>query len=309
MLGAGISTHALGGPSPFDLLDDYFRGSMVVTLTALMIWVFYRTLQLAYARELEPTRSLWTELKTKLPMQVLPLIVFPVFLASFTATKSAILPLVGFRFDHTFANLDKAVFATDPWRITHSMFGPLSTGVIQAIYVPIWVAALAYSQSLITFFGTIRTIGVFYTAMLLTWFAGGFVTAYLLSAAGPIFSHLIDAKLGSRFEPLKDRLANLLDAEAPFLKGPQYLLEGVSSPQAYYGGGISAMPSMHVAAVTIFVLAARRTAWFIPSCVFAAAIVVGSIHSGYHYAIDAPVAAIIAYASWQLAERWTPTSL
>jgi membrane-associated phospholipid phosphatase len=83
------------------------------------------------------------------------------------------------------------------------------------------------------------------------------------------------------------------------MTGPSYLEEGVRSGTAYWGGGVSAMPSMHIAAAILYLLAARRTFWFIPACLFAVIIFVGSIHSGYHYAVDGIVAAAIACACWR----------
>jgi membrane-associated phospholipid phosphatase len=72
---------------------------------------------------------------------------------------------------------------------------------------------------------------------------------------------------------------------------------------AMKGSGISAMPSMHIATATIFVLAARRTAWLVPAVTFWAMTFIGSVYLGYHYAVDAPVAAVVAALCWAASAR------
>jgi len=66
--------------------------------------------------------------------------------------------------------------------------------------------------------------------------------------------------------------------------------------------GISAMPSMHVGSSIILMLAAyRMNRWFGRAmAVFAATILVGSVHLGWHYAVDGIFAAIIAAGLWKV---------
>src|SRR5262249_58753681 len=59
-------------------------------------------------------------------------------------------------------------------------------------------------------------------------------------------------------------------------------------------GGMTAMPSMHIATCTSFALVAfgvnRRLGWLFAA--FAVIVQVGSVHLGWHYAIDGYVAAV-----------------
>lgn len=54
------------------------------------------------------------------------------------------------------------------------------------------------------------------------------------------------------------------------------------------GMGISAMPSMHNSIAFLYVLAAGRSRWWVRTAAgaFAAAILVGSVHLGWHYLAD-----------------------
>lgn len=69
------------------------------------------------------------------------------------------------------------------------------------------------------------------------------------------------------------------------------------------------MPSMHNASAALFALAFfqvnRKIGWFFT--VYAAVILVGSVHLGWHYAIDGYAGIAIAALSWWLAghlARW-----
>ena len=82
--------------------------------------------------------------------------------------------------------------------------------------------------------------------------------------------------------------------------------------QSYKAGfgpveGVSAMPSMHVGTTILFILCAReakivwlqRFAW-----VFSALIFLGSIHLGWHYAVDGYAGALVALLCWKLSGLW-----
>jgi len=67
-----------------------------------------------------------------------------------------------------------------------------------------------------------------------------------------------------------------------------------------YGWGLMALPSLHVAAVTLYALFAwgegRFMRWL--TILFAVCIFLGSLLSGWHYAIDGYAGALIAAALW-----------
>ena len=87
------------------------------------------------------------------------------------------------------------------------------------------------------------------------------------------------------------------------MKSQRYLAAGMTSKIALKGGGVSAMPSMHMATATLLVIAAWRTRWLWLALLFWALTFFGSVYLGYHYAVDAPVAAAIAIPCWIAASR------
>jgi membrane-associated phospholipid phosphatase len=70
-------------------------------------------------------------------------------------------------------------------------------------------------------------------------------------------------------------------------------------------GGISAMPSLHVASSVLLALygfrVSRAHGWCLTA--FALMIFLGSIHLGWHYAVDGYLGAAVAFGSWAIAIR------
>ena len=170
-------------------------------------------------------------------------------------------------------------------------------------YAIVWALCLVFTGALMTAFASRRTVATYYTAMMLSWFVGGFLLAYALSCAGPVFAHLADPSMADRFAPLRAELLAALGPDNIVMTSQRYLEAGIDSRIALKGGGISAMPSMHIATVTIMLIAAWRTRWRLLALLFWVLTFFGSVYLGYHYAVDAPVAAAVAWVCWKMAEQ------
>lgn len=236
-------------------------------------------------------------------MLLLPIVLFPAFFSFYSTAKLGIPVLRGFAADRTLADLDTALLGTDAWRVPHALLGRSAMWLIEFCYVPLWFAALGLSQILVPMLASRRFAGRFALALMLSWLIGGVLVAYLLPSAGPIFAHLVDPEFGRRFAPLSASLREIAPDDSYVLSGVAYLESGLRTPGGVAGGGISAMPSMHVATAVLLALAARRTSWFAPATGFAVVIYVGSIHTGFHYALDGIVSAVITFACWRASER------
>jgi hypothetical protein len=239
-----------------------------------------------------------------MPGLFLSAIVLPLFLAGFTASKTAIPFIVGYNWDSTFADLDVLVLGENAWQITHAWLGFRWVGVLEWAYTFGWGLVFLVGSSLVAIHAQRRDLATFFTAMFLTWMIGGFVVAYGFSAAGPVFVHLVEPTSGTRFQELRETLAGNLAPEGLLRTTQSYLESSLHDHTAYKGGGISAMPSMHIGAASIFVLATRRSSLFLPSIAFWIVIFVLSAYFGYHYWIDAIPAAAIAWLSWAAAESY-----
>jgi membrane-associated phospholipid phosphatase len=82
----------------------------------------------------------------------------------------------------------------------------------------------------------------------------------------------------------------------------KYLAASVTAHVAFKGGGISAMPSMHLGAASIYIFAAQRTKWLVPAVLFWLTIFVLSGYFGYHYWVDGLGATVIAWLCWCASE-------
>ena len=288
-----------GATSPWQIFTRYFETAAIILSFAIIFWAAFRGVQLIAARSQTPLVEMNADLKERLPLLSLPLLIFPLFMSLFSAAKSGI-GAGGFRYDRTLADLDLWLFGVDPWRLTHAVASPSTAAVINFLYVPVWMAVLAYTTSMIPLLAKRETVLRFYVAMMLAWLIGNTV-AINLSSAGPIFVQMLDPDLAARFGPLKASLALKLDHDALILEGQRYL--AANHGKSAYGGGISAMPSMHVAFASLSTMFAYRTPWFVPAVAFTFAIFFGSIFSGYHYFSDGIVGAAVAGLSFGLA-RW-----
>jgi hypothetical protein len=228
----------------------------------------------------------------------------------FTPFKIMIGHVQGFPFDAALAGLDRAIFlGTDPWRLTHALFGSApATFVLHMAYnmwfVMMWLSIIYFMLRP----ELVRLRARYILAFLLCWMIVGSLGAYFLASAGPCF---YERAFGDpQFAPLMARL-HALDAELKAiypafgvhgLRLQDMLWGGFTAKRELFGGGISAMPSMHVSIAVLMALAARQLNRRLGRVmtVFAAMIWIGSVHFGWHYATDGLVALGLTLAIWKL---------
>ncbi len=240
---------------------------------------------------------------------IAPIVVCTVTLASFNAFKQLVLPAAGFHFDPLFADLDRALFlGNDPWMVSHAVFGSnAATRFIDTAYHG-WFVPMTLGIIVCAFLAGRAELRFQYVASYaFSWIIIGSVLAFLLPAAGPCFYGDF-AGSTTRFAPLMRALAEVNaavvadgDGGLSALRNQQLLIGHFGSGKLALGGGISAMPSMHIALAMLFALGAWRLSR--PFGVFmwgyAVLIWIGSIHLGWHYAIDGLVSALLAVAIWK----------
>jgi len=232
----------------------------------------------------------------------LPIIIMTFLMANhFGQIKDVIPHLNPFVWDEAFMMLDRSLhFGIDPWVILQPVMGYLPVTVFIDWMYYVWIVVI-YSVFVSAAFAQRHTIlrTQFILAFLLIWIVVGNVMAILLSSAGPIFY----AKIGLSPDPYSGLLTYLhsvndiiplMAIETSQLLWHNYA--GTPSPI----GGISAMPSMHNCSTILVAIYAWRVnkQLGVALSVFAGIIFFGSIHLGWHYAIDGYVAGISALLIW-----------
>jgi PAP2 superfamily len=249
---------------------------------------------------------------------VTPPLVAAFSLATFNAFKQLVLPSAGFGFDPLFAAWDRALFlGTDPWVLTHRLFGSLAaTRAIDGFYHG-WFVPMTLGIAVCAFIRDAQLRTQYLLAYALSWIVSGTLLAYLLPAAGPCY-YSDFAGGAPTFTALMEGLRGheeVLIAQGErglsALRNQSALLNHFNSGHLAMGGGISAMPSMHNALAVLFALGGMRLnrRLGIAMWVYALMIWIGSIHLGWHYAIDGVAALVLTLGIWALSGRWARSLL
>ncbi|WP_063656123.1 phosphatase PAP2 family protein [Aliivibrio fischeri] len=233
-------------------------------------------------------------------------------LSSYTTLKSLI-PLIHpytSGIDNELLLLDKWLhFGIDPWRITHYLFRSAeATAFINFMYnlwfFIVWIIAFYFLISVKN--EKLRT--QYLLSFVLCWIINGGFIAVGLSSVGPCFYHLIENG-NHYFSPLMDLLneqnQQLIEKNYSVtvwaLKTQTTLWESYLKGGFHLGSGISACPSMHVSMATLMAIGmTKKNKWwgfvFWPYCLI---IMIGSVHLGWHYALDGYLSLILTTIIWK----------
>jgi membrane-associated phospholipid phosphatase len=231
------------------------------------------------------------------------LLALPLFLSVFSSLKSLIPVIQPFAWDATFAGWDKALhFGRHPWEWLQPVLGhPYVTTAINLFY-HLWFF-LMYGLWVWQAFSTRDPLlrMRFFLSFVLVWALLGSVAATALSSAGPCYFGRITG-LEDPYAGLMAYLRDSAEVSPVWALGIQDLLwSNYLRPGVEVGSGITAMPSMHVATAVLFALFGARVdrRLGIALWAYAAIIGIGSVHLGWHYAIDGYAGALGAVAIWK----------
>ncbi|QLC22451.1 hypothetical protein HFP51_09820 [Parasphingopyxis sp. CP4] len=236
----------------------------------------------------------------------LPAILGALFLGTaFTGVKSAIPHVVPFSFDPWFADADALLHGGDAWLLIQPIVGyPAVSFVINIVYDS-WLLALYFVFLLFALWKERPQLrSQFLVSYALCWIVLGSFAATLMSSVGPCF---YDDFFGSdRYAPLMHYLGHA-SSQYPMsvLEVQQRLLDWSNAETVNVGRGISAMPSMHISIAMLYALAGFRVSrfWGVIGSLYVLLILVGSVHLGYHYAIDGYLSIIATALIWVGAGR------
>jgi membrane-associated phospholipid phosphatase len=134
----------------------------------------------------------------------------------------------------------------------------------------------------------------------------GSLLATLLSSGGPVYFGRLTG-LPDPYVPLMDYLQAAGEVSVVWaLKVHDALWQSHMTGAYDFGSGISAMPSIHVATAVLFALLGWRVdrRLGIAFTVFAAVIMIGSVHLAWHYAVDGYLSAVLTVLIWRFCGWW-----
>ncbi|MEZ8605138.1 phosphatase PAP2 family protein [Vibrio splendidus] len=279
---------------------------------SLLVWAPSYLFFLAIQREQKPVRKFFDKFKVALfPVSrtfgvFLLILILNIPISSYSFIKSAIPNLNFYYLDLDLYHVDKWLhFGFSPWEITHLFFTSAFSSLVINFLYHLWffVMWLMFIYFILDR-KNIRLRYQFLLTFLSSWFVIGNIMAIFLSSVGPVyFNHFYEQDY---YLPLMQRL-NALNTELNggflhlwSLDAQQILWKTYVADASHIGSGISAMPSMHVTISVLMAMASFRlnknlgyVLW-----VFAFCIQIGSVHLGWHYAVDGYVGALSVAILW-----------
>jgi hypothetical protein len=265
---------------------DYLNtlGSIGVMCTVGLCFLFVYIVRLAAQRADEPLAHIRGQLTGYRMGHFLALsVLVSANLTVLSEVKSQLDRIVPFAADASLAHFDTLIFGTDGWRALSS----LHHSNVDSIYHAAWISCLAFTLAYVGLLYSSRRRSILLSNYFMLWTVGPIIHL-TMPAAGPLFYSRLG--LGDRFAalPVAEHTAMVRD----------YLWIGFADRSINFAGGISAMPSLHVATVVWAAIALRQTRWFLLAVFFAIYIFAASILTGWHYAADGLVATAMALACY-----------
>lgn len=311
LLAASLVRAALTGESFLPFLEVYaLRAQNAALLFAVAALVFLLIRAVIRDRQ-APLREFAKSLSLRSVPEALPrylggTAVLVVMMAAFLFNKMLIPDLVAFSWDPTFAAWDRLLFAgSNPWELLQPLLGyPLATrffDVTYSIWIPLvflsWVGVL--SPKVPT---SLRR--QYWLATVVSWIVIGLVLATVFSSAGPCYFAQVAPGVPSPYAGLDAYLASVDQMHGLMANDMKQYLWAIHTDRLEAPGGISAMPSMHNAQAALFAVLAfrldRRLGYLFSAYAFV--IFIGSIHLGWHYAVDGIAGVVLALIIWKAVE-------
>lgn len=284
-------------PASFGSLAEVYARKFVIS-TPILVVGGVATMALLFGRE-APTQYAISVIKERWRGFIIVVAFFFVGLTAFSTYKTTIPSIVPFYADPWLADLDEALLGSAAWEIAHSINSDIWAFIVFKSYEVVWFAQ---------WFGTVLFVALwsnkiarirYLWAVALTICTIGTVLAGALASVGPIYYDYFVG--GHRFHGLQSALDDLPYSDS-VRRYANYLLALYLDDQADLGGGISAMPSLHVGLVALNALfLSSLNRWLgVIGWAFAALIFYGSVYTGWHYAVDGCVSLMVVSMIWRI---------
>ena len=295
-VGAGIT--AVSGVAGYALLPfthmvnwpsySVFALWLVLTGTVVLCHTFWATIKMMRRGQERPFATLIAGIDRKQAKIVFAgTLLLALNLTFFLVIKAQLGQVERFWADPMFAQIDHWIFGVDPWRLFPWFHNP----VLSLTYHRGWFLWIAF----VAFFVLRMPAGAekdrLLISYLMLWSFFGPLVHLAFPAAGPVFYD--ELGFGNRFAGL---------IQEPYTQGAaRYLWTGYAEKTFNPAGGISAMPSLHLATMFWSLIAIRKTRWLLAGWAFTIFIFIGSVAVGWHYFVDGVAGGIGAVLCYCLA--------
>ncbi len=303
----------LSSPLPLNDVLDYilFYFSILIPYLIPFVFVFWTAKSIIYLFENKNQGFLglsncWTCLRNDYLskksffrfLMIFPLI--PFFNFSYSSLKQTIPIVEGKTFDLHLHKIDQFLHGgSTPWELLQPILGnQFSTQFLDFLYL-CWGSLFIYTLLWMTFSKRRLLRLQFLLTLMFSWIIIGNIFAKTFASAGPCYFAKVVNSVPDPYKPMMSYLRSVPDLKAIQIQDVlwQSHTNGVFMPL----GGISAMPSMHVSiavllALVYYKLNPKVGLIFV---LFAIAIQIGSVHLGWHYAIDGYLSIILTVAIWK----------
>lgn len=241
---------------------------------------------------------------------ILVIALAPPFMSTFSSFKQVIPIIYNFSWDYQFMKLDYIIhFGHHPWEFFHLFLDyPYIIKIIDRLYM-LWFPILFFSCLWMGWSLRRKLRLQFFISACLIWVILGTFLAIIFSSAGPCYYAEVINGHPDPYKSLMLRLTEIHSSMPLFaIKNQIGLWKACENHVWLPFGGISAMPSLHIAITVIFALAGWRINRYIGILMIAYVIItqIGAVILGWHYAVDGYVSISLTILIWKLVNKYLP---
>lgn len=190
-----------------------------------------------------------------------------------------------------------------PWTLLQKLIGyPLMTRFLDYCYL-LWGTLYIFTIYWMALSRRSFLRIQYFFSLAACWIIIGNILAGFLASAGPCFFDKVTSATSNPYQHMMTYLNAI--PELSVTRVQTFLWQARSQEILIPWGGISAMPSMHVSIAVLSALAFAdiSKAFAVTMGIFAIIVQIGSVHLGFHYAIDGYLATVATLAIW-FATKW-----
>jgi hypothetical protein len=231
----------------------------------------------------------------------------PLFVSAFASFKQTIPLIHHFSWDVPLMRFDYFLhFGHHPWSLLKPILDfPWAIRFIDSMYM-LWFIFLVIFCLWMAWTKRRHLRLCFIISTLLVWSLVGSFLGTVFSSAGPCYYSQVVLTDNDPFAPLMSKLA-AINQEAPLwaIKNQVGLWEAKLHGTWLPFGGISAMPSVHLAMATLFTLLAFEVHKWLGVFFSGYTLImqIGSVILGWHYAVDGYAGVVLACMIWYVVRR------